>query len=119
MTSLKKTKFPPIINIPKNPTPKKNISDAIKKSCIANSRILYLVNPKINRMDMTIQNIGSFIATERRNQNMTLNELASTSGVAFSTLHKLEKGVREVSVSKIEAALNALGYTLVIRQIGG
>jgi len=59
-----------------------------------------------------IEEVGPLIRYERKEQNLTLNDLCDLSGVAYATLSKLEKGNSSVRLDILNKVLNALGMKL-------
>lgn len=60
----------------------------------------------------SIEEVGELIRRERREQNLTLNDLCDLSGVAYATLSKLEKGNSSVRLDILNKVLNTLGLKL-------
>ncbi|WP_372835864.1 helix-turn-helix domain-containing protein [Pontibacterium sp.] len=56
--------------------------------------------------------VGSTIREARLRQNLTLENLASYSGVSEVTIGKIEKGQVNVNTKKLRAVLKALGMDL-------
>ena len=61
-----------------------------------------------------IENVGELIRQERKEQELTLNDLCDLSGVAYATLSKLEKGNPSVRLDTLHKVLKALGLKLWI-----
>ena len=49
---------------------------------------------------------------ERNRQNLTLEDLAEKSGLTWSYISQVERGVRNISVDNMDALATALGKTL-------
>jgi len=64
----------------------------------------------------TIRNvpIGSLIKTIRKQVGMSQNALAQRAGVPQSTVSRIEKGTRDVSVSTLQKVLEALSCDLLL-----
>lgn len=58
------------------------------------------------------EEVGSTIREARIRQNLTLENLASYSGVSEVTIGKIEKGQVNVNTEKLRAVLKALGMDL-------
>ena len=62
----------------------------------------------------SIEEVGVLIRQERKEQDLTLNDLCDLSGVAYATLSRLEKGNPSVRLDILKKVLNALGLKLWI-----
>ena len=58
--------------------------------------------------------MGGLIRTQRKEQRLTLQEPADLSGVAYSTLSKLEKGDTAIRLQSLSKVPDALGLKLWI-----
>ncbi|BCQ59264.1 hypothetical protein PBOI14_10140 [Pseudomonas sp. Boi14] len=56
--------------------------------------------------------VGARLRTIRKNQKLTLKQLSERSGVALSTLSKMELAQVSVSYEKLAAAARALGVDI-------
>ena len=61
-----------------------------------------------------IDNAGERIRTERKRQNLTLEDLCELSGVAYATLNKIEHGHPSVRLDSLRNVTKALGLKLWI-----
>ncbi len=61
-----------------------------------------------------INELGRRVRTERKKQNLTLNELCELSGVAYATLNKIEHGHSSARLDSINKVASALGMKLWI-----
>ncbi len=61
-----------------------------------------------NAADETIRKVGSTIRARRKQVNMTLNDLAESTGVSVSMLSMLERGVAGASIGTLVAVASAL-----------
>ncbi|MCH7979867.1 MAG: helix-turn-helix transcriptional regulator [Proteobacteria bacterium] len=57
---------------------------------------------------------GRLVREHRKKQGQSLQDLCDLSGVAYSTLSKIEHGHRSVRLGKLQKVLNALGLKLWI-----
>lgn len=66
---------------------------------------------------MSLAELGETIRHLRKEQNLTQAELASRVGISRATLSGVENNtVLELGIRKYEKLLNALGYTLTVKQ---
>lgn len=69
---------------------------------------------------MNIQDVGVFIRTERKRQNLTIQRLAEQAGVDRTLLSKLEnQRLPEMGFAKLERILSVLGSELMLMSSGG
>ena len=59
-------------------------------------------------------NFGTFITEERQKQELSMNELSKRSGVPYSTLAQIEKGICIPQIVTFEKIIGALGFELVL-----
>lgn len=68
---------------------------------------------------MQLSELGDALRKARKERHLTLKELASQSGLHFTTLSALERGaVSELGVRKIMRVAETLGFELVLRPAG-
>ena len=58
--------------------------------------------------------IAIFIEYERKAAGISINELSKRSGVPYSTLAQIEKGICVPQIVTAEKILNALGYEFIL-----
>lgn len=69
---------------------------------------------------MNLQDLGVFICTERKRQNLTIQRLAEQAGVDRTLLSKLEnQRLPEMGFAKLERILAVLGSELMPKSSGG
>lgn len=61
-----------------------------------------------------IEDAGQRIRAERKQQDLTLNELCELSGIAYATLNKIEQGHASVRLDSLGNVARALGMALWI-----
>lgn len=59
-------------------------------------------------------NFGDIIAESRKENGITLGELAGKTGLSLSTLSRYERGERTPSLERFNKILKALGVEIVI-----
>lgn len=62
-------------------------------------------------------NIALIIENERKAAGISVNELSKRSGVPYSTLSQIEKGICIPQIVTAEKILNALGYEFILMKI--
>lgn len=68
---------------------------------------------------MQLSELGDALRKARKERHLTLKELASQSGLHFTTLSALERGaVSELGVRKIMRVAETLGLELVLKPVG-
>ena len=56
-----------------------------------------------------IDQLGTVIRDERKQQGQTLQQLSELSGVGYATLSKIENGQTDIQLNTLTKVLNALG----------
>lgn len=56
------------------------------------------------------------IIEERKKQKLSQDELGEMTGIARSYISRIEAGIVDVSMSRVERLLDALGYELTVRK---
>lgn len=59
-------------------------------------------------------NFGAIISEARRDEGLTLGELAGKTGLSLSTLSRYESGKRTPTLERFNTILKALGVEIVI-----
>jgi y4mF family transcriptional regulator len=54
--------------------------------------------------------IGKMIKEMRRERGITQSELARFAGVSFSTINRIEKGEKNITLKTVNSVLNVFGY---------
>ena len=62
-------------------------------------------------------NIALIIEKERKAAGISVNELSKRSGVPYSTLAQIEKGICVPQIVTAEKILNALGYEFILMKM--
>ncbi|MGH1351284.1 MAG: helix-turn-helix domain-containing protein [Methyloligellaceae bacterium] len=62
----------------------------------------------------TIRNLGEFIRKTRKEQGLTLEQLAAVSGVGIRFLSELENGKETCHIGKVLTVLSNLGLTMAV-----
>ena len=57
-------------------------------------------------------NLSEFVKQQRRNTNLTQENLAERAGVALTVIRKIEQGKDNLSLSKVNQVLLMFGHTL-------
>lgn len=57
-------------------------------------------------------NLSEFVKQQRRNTNLTQEDLAERAGVALTVIRKIEQGKDNLSLSKVNQVLLMFGHTL-------
>ena len=84
--------------------------DEIRNRIIDSQKEMSLANQSTNFS--IIEDVGERIRSERKKQNLTMNELCELSEVAYATLSKIEKGDVGISLTSLQSILYALGLKL-------
>lgn len=58
-------------------------------------------------------NLANFIKTKRKEANLTQQEFAEKAGVALTVVRKIEQGMENLSLSKVNQVLLMFGSKLV------
>lgn len=56
--------------------------------------------------------LSEFVKQQRRNTNLTQEDLAERAGVALTVIRKIEQGKDNLSLSKVNQVLLMFGHTL-------
>ncbi len=58
-----------------------------------------------------ILNLAEFVKEQRKNTNLTQEELAERAGVALTVIRKIEQGKDNLSLAKVNQVLLMFGHT--------
>jgi DNA-binding XRE family transcriptional regulator len=95
-----------------------NTSEVIKNIKKNLHEVEHLIETMVEHQDgavIPIDEMGRLIKDLRNQQGLTLKELAMLAGVSLQTLVNIEKGEKNVSLSRVEATLKILGKGLYIK----
>jgi ribosome-binding protein aMBF1 (putative translation factor) len=72
-----------------------------------------VLEPRFNNLT-PIDDVGKLIKSSRKKQNLSIADLANLTGIAFSTIQKIESKGSSARLDTLTKVLGALGLTLWI-----
>jgi DNA-binding XRE family transcriptional regulator len=86
-----------------------NIKNNIKKE----AKLLEIELAKAKEAVHSLDNIGLFIKTKRKELKITQKDIAEMAGTTFKSISEIELGIRNPTLNTLKRILEVLGYKLV------